>query len=343
MKRKLINKLTLLQQVFTKKRIYNLVLKEIQSALGHTRLFYFPNKLTIDIGNVCNLKCPLCPTGRGDRSASKGMMKFDAFKEVIDEIGSYLTKLELHNWGEPLLNQDLIPMVQYAKLKNIPVSISTNLNIMDEKTAEALMATRIDKIFISCDGATPETYRKYRIGGDFNKVLANLRLLLQAKKRLNNRYTRLLLLFHVFKFNEHEVEKIKQLSKDLGVDLRIHRMRTDMGKEIFEKVEDSIERDKEWIPANPKYSAFDLNRKEKKVQMKCRQPWTTAVINWDGSVLPCCAVYGERYAFGNVFRAPFVSIWNNQSYQSARKELLNQIQGGSTICHICKENGFLHF
>ena len=340
---RLTQKLIFLKQIITPRRIFHLILKEIQSGLGHSRLFYFPNKLTIDIGNICNLRCPLCPTGRGDQGAARGLMGMEAFKKVIDELGSYLTKLELHNWGEPLLNKDLIPMIQYAKDRKIPVSISTNLNVLDEKTAEALVATHIDKIFISCDGATPETYAKYRIGGDFNKVQSNIRLLLKAKKKLNNRYTRLILVFHVFRFNEHEVESIGQLAKDLGVELRINRMRTDMGKEIFEKVEDSIERDRDWIPENPEYSAFDLDKKEKKKQMKCKQLWTTAVVNWDGSVLPCCAVYGEKYTFGNVHQEPFASIWNNQNYRLARKEIRNKIKESPTICHICKENGFLHF
>ena len=338
---KLINRLLFLKQVFTPRKILNLITKEIQFFLGHSRLFYFPNKLTIDIGNVCNLKCPLCPTGRGDKNASRGFMKFEEYKKVIDELGSYLTNVELYNWGEPLLNKDLIDMIQYAKERNIPVCISTNLNILDSGMAKALISTRIDKIFISCDGASPETYSKYRIGGNFHNVISNTSQLSEAKKKLNNCYTRLILLFHVFKHNEHEVEKIKELAKDLGVELRINRMRTDMGKEIFEKVEASIERDKDWIPLNSEHCAFDLERKKRR--MTCKYLWKTAVINWDGAVLPCCAVYGERYAFGNVFEDPFASIWNNEKYRLARQEVLNKIDKSPTICHTCKENGFLHF
>ena len=338
---KLINRLLFLKQVFTPRKILNLITKEIQFFLGHSRLFYFPNKLTIDIGNVCNLKCPLCPTGRGDKNASRGFMKFEGYKKVIDELGSYLTNVELYNWGEPLLNKDLIDMIQYAKERNIPVCISTNLNILDSGMAKALISTRIDKIFISCDGASPETYSKYRIGGNFHNVISNTSQLSEAKKKLNNCYTRLILLFHVFKHNEHEVEKIKELAKDLGVELRINRMRTDMGKEIFEKVEASIERDKDWIPLNSEHCAFDLERKKRR--MTCKYLWKTAVINWDGAVLPCCAVYGERYAFGNVFEDPFASIWNNEKYRLARQEVLNKIDKSPTICHTCKENGFLHF
>ena len=332
-----------LKQILTPRKIYNLIVKEIQFFLGHSRLFHFPNKLTVDIGNVCNLRCPLCPTGRGDKNASRGLMSLEGFKKVIDELSPYLTNLELYNWGEPLLNRDLISMIKYAKDRNIPVCISTNLNVMDRETAEALVATSIEKIFISCDGASPETYATYRVGGDFRKLIANIHLLTEVKQKLGNHYTRLVLLFHVFKHNEHEIEKIKELARDLGAELRINRMRTDMGKEIFEKVEESIERDKDWIPRNPEYSAFDLDKKENKTQMKCKDLWKTAVINWDGAVLPCCAVYGEKYAFGNVFRESFVSIWNNDKYRRARKEVQDKIRNSHTICHTCKEHGFLHF
>ncbi len=340
---KLIQKLIFLRQVVTPRKVLNLLMKEIQRRLGQTHLIYYPNKLTIDIGNVCNLRCPLCPTGRGDDTAKRGLMGMEAYKKVVDELGGYLTHLELYNWGEPLLNRDLIPMVRYAKSKKIPVSISTNLNLLDETMAEALLSTKIEKVFISCDGASPETYGKYRIGGDFEKVLSHLHLLKEAKKKLKNHYTRLILLFHVFRFNEDEIDQIKKLARDLGIELRINKMRTDMGKEIFEKVQDSIERDGKWIPRNPQYSAFDLNQKEKKKRTTCTQLWTTSVINWDGAVFPCCAVYGDAYAFGNALKEPFALIWNNPSYRSARAEVLNRIKESPTICHICKENDFLHF
>jgi radical SAM protein with 4Fe4S-binding SPASM domain len=340
---KLINKLIFLRQIATPTKIYNLAVKEIQSFLGHTYLFYIPNKINIDIGNICNLKCPLCPTGRGDKGASRGLMSLENFRKVIDEIGKYLTNLELYNWGEPLLNRDLISMITYAKGKNIPVCISTNLNILDKEMAEAIMSARIDKVFISCDGASQETYSKYRVGGNFDRLISNIHLLLKAKEELSNSYTRLVLLFHVFRFNEHEVEKITKLTNRLGIELRVNKMRTDMGREIFEKDRESIERDIEWIPENEHYRAFDLAKNKKLKQMVCKNLWGTAVINWDGSVLPCCAVYGERYAFGNVFDESFRSIWNSRTYRSARKEIKNRIRNSNTICHTCKENEFLHF
>jgi len=234
-------------------------------------------------------------------------------------------------------------MISYAKAKRIPVTISTNLNLLDRSKAEALIATRIDKIFVSLDAASPETYVQYRVGGNFDNVISNIRLLEAARRTLKNEYTRIVLLFHVFRHNEHEIDDMRELARNLNVEYRINRMRTDMAKEIFEEAAASVERDKQWIPESDKYSAFDLAKRDKRHQMVCRELWKTAVINWDGSVLPCCAVYGDRYAFGNVTQQPFNVIWNNEKYRVARKEVRNRVTSSPTICHICRQHGYLHF
>jgi radical SAM protein with 4Fe4S-binding SPASM domain len=147
----------------------------------------------------------------------------------------------------------------------------------------------------------------------------------------------------VFRHNEHEIDKARSLTRELGIEVRINKMRTDMGREIFEKDSESIERDGKWIPESPDHRAFDVEGKKKLKQVVCKNPWSTAVINWEGSVLPCCAVYGEGHAFGNVFEEPFRSIWNNKPYRMARREIKDKIRDSHTICHVCKENGFLHF
>jgi radical SAM protein with 4Fe4S-binding SPASM domain len=116
-------------------------------------------------------------------------------------------------------------------------------------------------------------------------------------------------------------------------------MRPDMGKEIFETIQDALERDADWIPGNRK---FLVCPEKKKKRISCTLPWTETVINWDGSVLPCCAVYSETFAFGNIHRESFAQIWNNEMYVSARKEILGSKNKKNTVCHICKSTGYLH-
>ena len=216
--------------------------------------------------------------------------------------------------------------------------------MLDRDTARELLGAGLQKIFVSCDGLSEETFNKYHVGGNLKTVMDNMQLLVGEKALLGGCRTRIIWLFHVFRHNEHEVERAILTARRLNVEIRINKMRTDMGKEIFETAEQAIERDREWIPEDPRYCAFDLDKKEAlKKKNFCSIPWKESVINWEGSVLPCCSVYEEKYSFGNAFREPFARIWNAEMYQSARKELAGRPNSRKTVCHICKSTGFTHF
>ena len=330
---------------FSLRKVVNVLLVELQILCKRSKIYGYPPRVSIETGNICNLKCPLCPTGQRDPSVERGFMSLDNYKRMVDEFGRYLVLLRLYNWGEPLLNKDLLPMIHYAVERGITTTISTNLGItLDQKGVRKLLEAGLTKIFVSCDGTSPETYDKYHIGGNFDQVIDNIKLLVQEKQKLPHCYTRIIWLFHVFRHNEHEVDVARKLAEEMGVEIRINKMRTDMGKEIFETASISIERDSDWIPEDPKYCAFDMEHKEVKEQKSfCDLPWKETVINWNGSVLPCCSVFEDKYSFGDTSQNKFKDVWNSEKYVAARRELLGKENKGSTICHICKASGFTHF
>lgn len=302
-----------------------------------------PFILNIEPGNVCNLKCPLCPTGLGDQGMAKGFIDLGFFKHIFDQLRGSLTSVNLYSWGEPLLNKDLVRIIRYIKEsdKAIRVVISTNLNIRDDKLLEELIDSGIDEVIVSCDGACQATYEKYRVGGDFNLVMHNLRYLASKKEELA-KDSSIVWNFLVFRHNEHEVEKAREMAKETGVDFRIGFMRTSMKDEILKSHKEAIEQDKNWIPDNPEYSAYDkINYTTKKIIKTCRKPWQEISINWNGLVFPCCAVYGEKYNFGDTRKDSIKNIWNNPKFISARKEILNKCPA-TTICGVCRSNGFMH-
>lgn len=324
------------------RRLYNLFMGKLQHRLGYSRLYSYPAKITIESGNICNLRCPLCPTGQNDTTARKGLMSFETYKKVMDELGEDLYLMRLYNWGEPLLNPELVPMIEYAVARGIIVKISTNLDVdINADQAKALLASGVHKIYVSCNAASEETFPIYHIGGNFKRVMDNLKLLASVRSERRSP-TDIIWLFHVFSHNEHETERAGEMATRLGVRLEINRMRPDMGKEIFETAEEAIARDSKWLPEDPQHNIFDMEKKRPKKRFSCDQLWTETVINWDGSVLPCCAVYSERYAFGNILERPFREIWNGESYQAARKEVLSKENETWTICRVCKKTGFLH-
>ena len=313
-------------------------------ALRKTRLSYLPFSLGIDPGNICNLKCPLCPTGESEPGVKRGFMDLELFKRIFDQLKDSLQVINLYNWGEPLLNTNLVDIIRHVKGKNNSIRIitSTNLNVRNSKLLEELVNSGIDDIIVSCDGASKETYEKYRVGGNFDLVMENMRFLLSKNKELDKK-AKIIWNFLVFKHNEHEVNIAKNMANEMGVNLTIGLMRTSLKDEIRKTHKEAIEHDKAWIPDNPEYSAYDKDKcATKKVLKTCRKPWETITISWDGLVFPCCAVFGESYNFGDAKNEPIKKIWNNQKFIRARQEILNKKLPATTICGICRNNGFMH-
>ena len=323
------------------RKAYNRVMELVAPRLRLVRLPYRPTKITVESGNVCNLRCPLCPTGQGDRSAAKGMLPYDTFVKILDQLGKDLITVRLYNWGEPLLNKHIIEMCRLAYERRVSVKLSSHLNDLTPELAEGLLRAKVKKIYISADGATPESYAIYRRGGDWKRVMDNIRMLVAKKRELDAYFTRVIWLFHVFRHNEHEIPIARKLAAELGVELQLNAARTDMGKEIFETAEQALERDGHWLPEGTEFLAYDREKKSAQREIMCTLPWNDTAINWDGKVLACCSVYSEKHHYGSIHEQDFGAIWNGQMYTEARREIVGQGPTRDTICKTCKANGYL--
>lgn len=316
------------------------------SVTKNSRVIGYPVELVIDPSDICNLHCPLCPTGQGRSDRSKGKMSFDNFRRIIDELGAYLYRVDLHNWGEPLLNDELYRMISYARSHNIQVRVSSNLNIIDRLKAEKLVRSGLDVLIVSLDGASQETYAQYRVGGRFDKVISGIKMITKLKKELNVSKPFIIWQFLVMKHNEHEIPKAKSMTKELAVNqLDLFAIQCDMGRQIFWDDKTRIEKAASWLPSDEEFCVYDLTTGKRKNPPKtCNFLWVQSAINWNGSVSPCCALYDEKYDFGNAFTIGFKNIWNNDKYRQARKIVRtkkttkNDLQN---ICCYCAKNGFI--
>lgn len=332
---------------FTFRRFFNLALIHFQKKImKNSFIMGYPYKLYIDPSSICNLHCPLCPAGQRREGRSRGVMKFETFKRIIDELSPYLYEISIHNWGEPLVNNDFFRMVRYAHDRKIKTVTSSNLNLLNEEKAEKIVRSGLDWLTVSIDGASPETYSKYRMGGDFNKVIENIKLIQKKKKELGRKNPIVNWQFLVMRQNEHEIEKARKMAKELGIEISFDMMRADFGKEIMEDDRTRIKNAMSFLPLNEKYSRYDYKKMQRKIKIKtCPFLWTQAAINWNGSVAPCCAVWEEKYDFGNINEQSFKKIWNNKIYifsreLIAKKGKVKNKSGIRTICANCLRYGF---
>lgn len=218
---------------------------------------------------------------------------------------------------------------------------SANLNILSEEQIDGLATCGLDKLIVSCDGASQEVYEIYRVGGEVETVLRNMRKLVAAKKRHNSKI-RIVWNYLVMKHNEHEMDMAKALAKDIGVEITFGLMRTSLKEDILQTPEANIQRDLEWIPESPEFNPYNISEKTRKKTISfCKRPWQETFINWNGDVFPCgCVVTEKQYSMGNIYEQDFMDIWNGERYVAARKELLGKPNDLETVCHICKRNGY---
>ena len=326
------------------RRILNHLAKKTEFPSRAETLRCLPTKVTIETGNICNLRCPLCPTGTSETKVPKGFLTLERFTHIMNQLGSTTETLDFFDWGEPFLNKDLLPMVCYTKQRypHIRIVISSNLNIpkFSLPGAQEVVHSGLDHLIMSVDGATQAVYEQYRVGGKLEEVLRNMRWLVESKQSVRARTPTLVWNYLVFRHNEHEVEAARRMAAEIGVEFTASPMRTDCGEEIFLPLDERLKRDSDWIPENPTYSQYTHEALSRRVN-DCGKPWKTVAINWDGYVVPCGSVYDcRRYNYGNIFNQPFRDIWNGEQYRAARNALAARSSGTGTICETCKQNGF---
>ena len=288
-----------------------------------------PSVVMIEPTNICNLKCPLCPSGNGTLKRPKGYMNFETYKKLIDEIKHTAFMVVLWNQGEPYLNKDFSMMVRYASDNGLFILVSTNGNV--KLNAEEVIKSGLDSMIISLDGTTQETYNKYRVNGKLDTVIENVKKIVTAKKKLNSKTPYIRWQFLVMKHNEHEIDEIRKLAKELKVDnLELKTV------QIYSK--DDIVK---FLPENPKYRRYKIEGEEFElkygIKNHCRRIWTNAVVNWDGEVAICCFDKDVEYKIGSIKETPLSLLWKNEKIQKIRNQILRD-RKEIPICRNCGES-----
>ena len=322
----------IIQKSMNAKRFFN-ILKIASSyvfslILKRSVVWGFPPVVMIEPTDVCNLKCPLCPSGNGTLKRAKGFMRLSLFKKIIDEIKEKSFMVVLWNQGEPFLNKDFYEMISYASQNKLFTMTSTNGNVKID--AEKLVQSGLKSLIISLDGATQETYNKYRVNGELSKVIENVKNIVAAKRKLHSKFPILRWQFLVMKHNEHEIEKISKLAKKIGVDkLELKSV------QIYSK-----EDIKNFLPKNPKYRRYKIKGDNFELKFgiknRCRRIWSEIVINWNGEAAICCFDKDIDYKVGNIEKEKILQIWKNGNYQKMRNRILKN-RKSIPMCRNCLE------
>ncbi len=185
-----------------------------------------PAKLIIEYNCDCILKCPGCERDAIITSRNEKKMAPYLVDKIIGELPGLvcLEKIGFFNHGEPLLYDEAFGFLKSIKqaVPKVTVFTSTNgLTIDTENRLAALIESGIDTVLFSIDGVDEESYRKYRIGGSFEKAFNNMKRLIRMKRRLGLSKPDIIWRYIIFKWNDHDhyLTKAMALAADLGVTL----------------------------------------------------------------------------------------------------------------------------
>lgn len=278
-----------------------------------------PRRIRIEASSWCQLRCPSCPTTSGaiHPAVGSGFLKIEDFRKVID-LNPALEEIEISNYGEIFLNPQLFHILEYAHRKRVKITIGNgvNLNHVKEEILEALVNYEVRQLTCSIDGASQETYRIYRVRGDFNRVIRNVETINTFKAQYQSQFPHLTWQFVVFGHNEHEIPIAREMAARLGMEFRT-KLTWD---EKFSPIRDS-----EFVRGQTgeepvTRQEFEAKHDRKYLSDICHQLWDQPQVNWDGKILGCCRNFWGDFG-RNAFTDGLVESINSDRMTYARDML----------------------
>ena len=305
--------------------------------------FSYKHKLTFVLGNPtgimmepfskCNYFCPLCPAGLGVLKRNKVAMSLKEFKQYIGIMKWTTEYITLYHFGEPLLSKNICDMVKYCHSYYIPVQISTNGSIYNEKQISQLFHNGLDRLIVSIDTPNSSIYPIYRRGGNFYKVENNIKKMISLKKKLSA-HTRIVLQYMLMNGNEN-IEEMKKHGEMLGADEVLVKT-IGIGTSIKD-----IDHAIGFLPQNDEFSRYSkINSKEiiaKYNGFICEYIWKRMLVCSDGQCVICVRDQCNNIVMGDLQKQKSLSkIWNSKKYRLARAKAKHGYVF-SSMCQRCPE------
>lgn len=279
-----------------------------------------PETIRIDATTICQLRCEGCGFQKsGHRGLGGGFLKADDFEKILDE-NPQIKRVELSNYGEIFLNPELISIMKCANEHSVKLeaAMGVNFNRVTSEQLEALVKYRFSFISISIDGASQQSYEKYRIGGNFDTVIENIKKLQTIKKKYGSEYLKLSWQFILNQYDEEDIPEAKKLAKELGIPivfkLNFLSSYTPVHEQMIREETglDCITRKEYMEKHNMPYLNDD-----------CLQMFLDPQFNYDGALLGCCRVEEDCFD-ANIFRDGLKQALQAPKFVKAKEMLLHK-------------------
>jgi radical SAM protein with 4Fe4S-binding SPASM domain len=333
-----------------------------------------PLKVEMDIVNQCNLRCTMCMFSNPELyRRPKREMTMEDFARIAEQVFPLCSQVSLSVSTEPLLNRRLPEILQIVAEYEIPfVYMFTNGLLLHEKLIGKIINSKLHHLAISIDGATKDTYERIRVGGKFERLIANIQAVNRAKKQMGSKTPRISFNIVLMRSNIEELPALVHLAHSLEVNemSAVHMVPLDLAvvdpkeslqwdKELCNRMLDETQalathhhvhvslparfniagRDPRPIQVDATHPAlrFLEPQPDATEQPSCLFPWHFVGLDSDGSLLPC-GWWHNQPPMGNILTESFEVIWNSEEYRRLRSEHLLR-RGLRSVCQTCPAAG----
>jgi len=325
--------------VVSPKSLFNCLLTHLGSMLSRIGIAYtapMPSFVSVEPSAVCQLRCPQCPCGQGvHHPMNTGkMLSMSTFRDILQQCEGSVHTMQFYFQGEPLLNPDLPQMIRLAHQSHIYTTCSTNAQALTPRLATQLIQSGLDRIIVSIDGLSEESYQSYRVGGSLNRALQGLINLRQAKNQWGGT-THIELQCLRLRSNEHEWTMFQRSYRQMGADSLTLKT-----AQFYDYTQGNP-----LMPSDERYSRYHQlkdgtyvpkNRIRPTNHHACSRILSGCVITVDGDVLPCCFDKSASHVMGNIHQQSLRSIWRGSRFTDFRQQVTaNRMQ--YTMCTNCTE------
>jgi len=279
----------------------------------------FPNVVLIDTVSFCNLRCSMCV--HANMTRKKGTMPWPLFTKIVDEIAANDKNVRVWMvfFGEPFILKKTKPsifeMIRYAKDKGLTdVVLNSNANLMDEDAARKLIDSGIDAMYFGVDAATPETYAKIRVGGEYHTAVNNIRTLMRLKKETGSEKPAVHVQFVEMDNNSHEKDAFIKFWNEQGAIVKIRPKVSWAG--LIEAPNLVLKEEDRW----PCYWAMQ-----------------TMSISDQGKVVTCAVDLDARFIAGDITTQSLKEVWNGKLKELRQMHCDKHFQELPPVCRDCRD------
>lgn len=246
-------------------------------------------------------------------------------------MGDYLVYMILYFQGEPYMNPSFFDIVKDAGRRKIYTATSTNAHFLSDENARKTVESGLNRLIISLDGIGQDEYSSYRVGGRYERVIDGIKNMVKWKKELKSRTPHIILQFIVFRTNEHQLDRVRELAHDLEVDELQFKTAQFYNYEKGNRLMTTIDKYSRYRQL--KDGTWEIKNDFKN---KCYRMSVSCVITWDGLVVPCCFDKDAEHQMGDLKIDSFDKVWSSEPYRKFRSQILSG-RKSIDICRNCTE------